>query len=123
MIVRRVPRSAERAMGYRWDSVRRRHVDEPLLDARCIAAAGAINSTANDMAKWLQFQLATGRHGGEQLVSKRELRRTWRTVVFGGAGGYALGWMKGLWQRHQVVHHGGNLNGFTAQVGCGWPGT
>lgn len=38
--------------------------------------AGAINSSARDLGKWLQFQLAEGKYDGKQLLSARALRET-----------------------------------------------
>lgn len=40
------------------------------------APAGAINSTARDMARWLEFQLGDGTFRGKRIVSQQNLRET-----------------------------------------------
>src|SRR5207244_5676608 len=49
---------------------------QPALDDTNVGPAGAIKSSARDMAQWLRFQLANGTIGGKRLVSEQALNET-----------------------------------------------
>ena len=81
------------------------------------APAGAINSSARDMAQWVRLMLSNGTLNGRRLVSEKgfdELVR--KQVNIGGPVDYGLGWFLRQWNGHKVVEHGGNIDGFNAQV-------
>ncbi|MBX3704067.1 MAG: serine hydrolase [Steroidobacteraceae bacterium] len=96
------------------------------------APAGAIASGANDLAKWLQVQLARGRLPGSEarLYSEANAREMWQPVVPmpatplpGALGelmpkfrGYALGWVAQDYRGHRVLQHGGGTLGFLTIV-------
>ena len=83
-----------------------------------IAPAGSISSTVVDMAKWLRFQLADGVVDGSRLISSEALAETWTPQIGIGNGvRYGLGWMVRDWQGQPLIEHGGNVVGFSAQVG------
>lgn len=105
------------AQGYRWREVSEVHEPLPLRELDSIAPAGAINSTVLDMAQWLRLQLGRGTFEGKALVSAERLEETWKPQIdVGGGIRYGLGWMLGDWQGHRVVEHGGNIDGYAAQV-------
>ena len=81
------------------------------------APAGAINSSARDMAQWVRLMLGNGVFNGRRLVSEKgfdELVR--KQINIGGTIDYGLGWFLRQWNGHKVVEHGGNIDGFNAQV-------
>lgn len=81
------------------------------------APAGAINSSARDMAQWLRLMLANGMYNGKRIVSEKgfdELMRKQANVA--GSVDYGLGWFLRQWNGHKVVEHGGNIDGFNSQV-------
>ncbi|HEU4869469.1 MAG TPA: serine hydrolase [Pyrinomonadaceae bacterium] len=81
------------------------------------APAGAINSSARDMAQWVRLMLGNGVFSGRRLVSEKgfdELVR--KQINIGGPVDYGLGWFLRQWNGHKVVEHGGNIDGFNAQV-------
>lgn len=81
------------------------------------APAGAINSSARDMAQWVRLMLSNGTIDGRRLVSEKgfdELVR--KQVNIAGAVDYGLGWFLRQWNGHKVIEHGGNIDGFNAQV-------
>ena len=94
-----------------------------------VGPAGSINSSVNDMAKWLRFQLAGGKVNGKPLLGEQALMET-RTPQFllrrGGGGAnaerdgyfsaYGFGWFLQDYHGKYVVHHGGNIDGMTALV-------
>ncbi|MDP9226888.1 MAG: serine hydrolase [Actinomycetota bacterium] len=96
----------------------------PWRDIDIIAPAGAINSTANDMATWLRFQMGDGAFAGKRLVSAAQLAETHspqtifrvtpamkRGRQVQGWPGYGLGWNIMDYRGRQMVWHGGNGDG------------
>ncbi len=89
-----------------------------------IGPAGSINSSVNDMTRWVQALLAGGQVNGTRLVSQgrfAELITPQMTLPAGGFpetpfSTYAMGWMVDSYRGHTVVHHGGNIDGFSALV-------
>jgi CubicO group peptidase (beta-lactamase class C family) len=106
---------------------------KPPFDAENIAPAGAVISSALDMAQWLRFQLNDGVVGGRRLVASAALRETHTPQILipptGGRGGvadtapvkrftsYGMGWMVEDYRNNLSWQHGGNTLGMTAAVG------
>ena len=93
------------------------------------APAGALWSSAREMARYVQTQLAGGRApDGRHVVSRENLERTWESQVAipaeaGGPpvlnemlAGYGLGWFVGEYRGQRVLSHGGTAFGFTAEI-------
>lgn len=91
--------------------------------------AGSINSHVLDMAQWMRLQLGRGTFGGKRLISERmidEMHAPQTLIRLDSAAralnpsthlqAYGLGWMLQDYQGRLVVHHGGNIDGFTALV-------
>ena len=81
------------------------------------APAGAINSSARDMAQWVRLMLGNGVFDGRKLVSEKgfdELLR--KQINIAGNVNYGLGWFLREWNGHKVAEHGGNIDGFNSQV-------
>jgi len=103
--------------GYQWDEDDKKFVRLPMRDLRAIAPAGAINSTARDMAQWLRLQLGRGEIDGKRLISDAALNETWTKHSTASPGmDYGLGWFLRDWRGKKLVEHGGNIDGFAAQV-------
>jgi CubicO group peptidase (beta-lactamase class C family) len=119
LTVAEMRRRPDHATGYDLDMETRQATPIPMRDIAAAAPAGAINSNARDMARWLRFQLAgTGAFNGRRIVSERGLRTTWeKRNTVGGTIGYGLGWFLRDWNGHKVIEHGGNIDGFNASVG------
>ncbi len=110
-------KDARLALGYRWDEEEERFVHMSMRPLPAVAPAGAINSNVVDMAKWVRFQLARGEIDGERLISEESHRETWtKQIDVAGPVGYGLGWMLQTRKGQPVVEHGGNIDGFAAQV-------
>jgi CubicO group peptidase (beta-lactamase class C family) len=101
------------------------------LAATATNAAGGINSTAADMAKWLIVQLDSGRvAGAERVFEARTARELWKAVtplpirrVPEGLeplqvqfAGYALGFGIRDHRGHKMVTHTGGLPGYVSRV-------
>lgn len=89
----------------------------PMRDIASAAPAGAINSSARDMAEWIRFLLRKGEIGGKKLVSEESYAELFKPrITVGGPLKYGYGWFIDDWNGHAVYQHGGNIDGFNAQV-------
>ena len=102
--------------------------DEP---ADPIESAGAIWSTASDMAKWMRFLLDSGRVSDTRLVSERNFHELFKPQVVGPPNGfyptsriikphwetYGLGFFEEDFRGRFVAYHTGSLDGRTAIIG------
>ncbi len=105
------------ALGYDWDEDKQAFKHREMRDLDLIGPAGSINSNVVDMAQWVRFQLARGEIDGKRLISEDQLAETWnQQIEIAPSIGYGMGWMLRDWQGQQVVEHGGNIDGFSAQV-------
>ena len=63
------------------------------------------------------IQLGHGRYDGKTLLSETLHQETWTPQITIGSGiDYGFGWMLRTIDGHRVVEHGGNIDGFSAQV-------
>lgn len=89
----------------------------PMRSIDQAAPAGAINSSARDMAEWVRFLLRGGKQDDHALVSKANFDELFKPhMTMGGNMKYGYGWMLQDWNGHAVIHHGGNIDGFNAEV-------
>ncbi|HTM51479.1 MAG TPA: serine hydrolase [Bryobacteraceae bacterium] len=77
---------------------------------------GAVNSTVNDMLKYLDFHLSNGTVNGRRLISQAQMLELHKPVTVTGPGGYALGWNVYSRAGHKVWEHGGSITGFTSMM-------
>lgn len=98
----------------------------PLIDA-----AGGINASVADVAKWLEVQLALGAlPDGKRLWSAESAAEMWKPQVIvsssdGGTdtnparpvmAGYALGWFVQDFRGRRLINHSGGLSGQVTQT-------
>lgn len=112
------------ASAYMTDKEKSTKVD--YRDINSMAPAGAINSSVNDMLKWVEFQLGDGTYKGKKLISETELNRMHSPQMLMNEDNplnpelvdmsYGLGWMIYRYKSMKIVEHGGNIDGFTALV-------
>jgi dihydroxyacetone kinase DhaKLM complex PTS-EIIA-like component DhaM len=83
--------------------------------------AGGLNSSANDMAKWLIAQMNGGAYKNARIFSKETARymHTPITPVSMGkmSGAYCQGWMEMGLQNTTIIWHNGNALGSKAFIG------
>ena len=77
-----------------------------------VAASGAINSTARDMAQWIRFMLGQGVFEGRRLISES----SWQKLITPGIGNYALGWSVLDINSHKTLFSEGGAVGHAARV-------
>ncbi|MDD3312244.1 serine hydrolase [Pseudodesulfovibrio sp.] len=84
-------------------------------------AAGGLNSTANDMARWIALQLGRGQAGGVRIFSEEsaDYMREPRTPIMMGEqhGAYCQGWMRTEMRKTDVIWHNGGTSGICSFVG------
>jgi CubicO group peptidase (beta-lactamase class C family) len=87
--------------------------------------AGSINSSVNEMARWLILQLSTGKVGDHKFVEATTLNETHLAQMVMGEdsvipevtpGSYALGWMVDTYRGRPRISHGGGIDGFVSEV-------
>lgn len=97
----------------------------PFRPINAIAPAGSINSTIADMAQWLLLQVNGGILGKERFISESNLAQmhTPQMVMQPETKfdevlpfGYGLGWFIDSYRGYKLVHHGGNIDGFSTLV-------
>jgi len=105
------------ASGYLWDEDLQAYEYKPMRNVDNIGPSGSINSNVIDMAQWLRLQLDRGEYEGRRLISEENLSETWTTQIDMTENvGYGMGWMIWEWEGQPVIEHGGNVDGFSAQV-------
>jgi len=105
------------SLGYLWEEAIQAYEHKPMRNVDNIGPSGSINSNVLDMAQWLRLQLGRGEYEGRRLISEENLRETWtRQIAITASIGYGMGWMIREWEGQPVIEHGGNVNGFSAQV-------
>jgi CubicO group peptidase (beta-lactamase class C family) len=105
----------------------RRHgviVPVPQRPVTALAPAGAINSCAADMARWLLAQLGGGQLDGTAVMSPGTVARQHTphmlvpedpTFPASTRHAYGLGWMIGRYRGHRIADHGGGIDGFQTE--------
>ena len=110
-------RAPDYSLGYVYDEDTKETRKLPTRNFPQVAAAGAINSNARDMAQWLRLLTGGGVIDGKRLVSEKSFAELFKPQMnVAGSVSYGLGWFLRDWNGHKVAEHGGNIDGFNAQV-------
>jgi len=97
----------------------------PFRDITTVGPAGSINSSVNEMAQWVVVHLANGKFKGAQILNAQTVEDMHTAQMATGVAGatpevlaaaYGLGWFADVYKGHRRVHHGGNIDGFSAMV-------
>lgn len=104
-------------------------VKVPYRNLDAIAPAGAINANVAEMIRYVTMHLNQGKFEGREVISAaaaREMQAPQMVIPVPaqpGAGGtdlgheqYGMGFFIGSYRGHKMVHHGGNIDGFSAEV-------
>jgi hypothetical protein len=89
--------------------------------------AGSINSNIEEMARWVALQLGHGKYAGATLVQPATIAElhTQQMAIAAPPNpeypeipltAYAMGWFVQPYRGHHRLHHGGNIDGFSAFV-------
>ncbi|QTH20196.1 serine hydrolase [Rhizorhabdus wittichii] len=105
----------------------------PWRHLEAVAPAGALNSTARDMARFVAFQMGDGTVDGRRIIGQERLEELHRINVARPPGavkgrkptafdrrvattGYGLGTLALRYRGHDVFGHAGGMPGFAAQM-------
>jgi CubicO group peptidase (beta-lactamase class C family) len=99
----------------------------PYYNINGMGPAGSINSSANDMANWLKIWISGGFYKKKEILPTNYIAEAASSQMVMAAGlpgvnedihiaNYGLGWMISSYRGHYMVEHGGNINGFSAEV-------
>lgn len=97
----------------------------PFRDITNMAPAGSINSSVVDMAQWVRLHLGRGKFGDKRIISEAAVGEMHKaqmvmtdpvqdTEITNRS--YAMGWFVESYRGRVRVHHGGNIDGFSALV-------
>ena len=120
-------KAADLAVGYslKKDSIINK---TDYFDISGMAPAGSINSSVNDMAKWLMLWINSGKYQGKEILPTSFITEAMSSqMVIAGSlpskerpdvhlSNYGLGWFLSSYRGHYRVEHGGNINGFSAST-------
>lgn len=93
-----------------------------------MSPAGSINSSVNDMSKWLITWINDGKYKDEQIIPEDYIKEAMSSQMVVAAGlpskelpdvqfsNYGYGWFLHSYKGHYMVEHGGNIDGFSASV-------
>ena len=102
----------------------------PYKNIDTIGPAGSINSNVVDMANWVMLNLNKGKFNAKPVVSEAAMTQIQspQMVVQDPIflllsnfpetyyPSYGLGWFMTSYRGHTLLHHGGNIDGFSAMV-------
>jgi CubicO group peptidase (beta-lactamase class C family) len=101
----------------------------PFRDISNVGPAGSINSSVAEMARWVAVHTHGGKLDGKSIISPAVLTELHTPQMALGMpsekkeispASYALGWVADTYRGHRRVHHGGGIDGFTAET-CLFP--
>ena len=120
--------SSNAAIGYTLDADR--NIEKmDYYDIAGMSPAGSINSSVNDMSKWLITWINNGKYKDEQIIPEAYVKEAMSSQMVVAAGlptkefpdaqfaNYGYGWLLHSYKGHYMVEHGGNIDGFSASVG------
>jgi YD repeat-containing protein len=105
--------------------VKRMPFDEQCPDRCAIGPAGEINSSVADMSRYVLFHLNKGKLEGKAMLSENNAiqMQTPQMVLQGtpdykeeSETSYGMGFFISQYRGHKRVEHGGNLDGFSAEL-------
>jgi CubicO group peptidase (beta-lactamase class C family) len=97
-------------------------------DIAAMGPAGSINSSVNEMANWLITWINGGKFQGRQILPQGYVKEAMGSHMVINSdppdpelpdiqmGNYGYGWFTSSYKGHYRVEHGGNIDGFSANV-------
>jgi CubicO group peptidase (beta-lactamase class C family) len=131
LTIKDLEKSAEPSLGYFLykDSIIKK-MDYYNINA--MSPAGSINSSVNEMAKWVTAWIYGGKVNGKEIFPAAYMKEAMSSQMIVGAGlpdkvkpdiqfaTYGFGWSMASYRGHYRVEHGGNIDGFSAST-CFFP--
>ena len=119
-------KNSQAAIGYYFDDGINAEID--YYDIAAMEAAGSINSSVNDMSKWMMAWLNKGEYNGTQVIPSAYVKAAMssQTIITGKfpkdtdpstfMNNYGYGWFIKSYKGHYRAAHGGGIEGFTAEI-------
>lgn len=114
------------ALGYRLNDENDTVERMDFRDITTMGPAGSICSSVTEMSEWVKLNLSDGAAGGKRLIKESTLQDLHTPQMSMGEGspenpqiipvGYAMGWFVDVFGGNRRLHHGGNIDGFSAMV-------
>ncbi|HVF41802.1 MAG TPA: serine hydrolase [Pyrinomonadaceae bacterium] len=116
--VREMQAAPDYSLGYQYNPATKESRQVATRDITNVAPAGAINSSAREMAQWLKFMLAGGvTPEGKRLVSEKGFAElVTPQIKINDTASYGLGWAVAKMGARTVYTHTGGIDGFGALV-------
>lgn len=121
MSITQMQKAKDYSFGYEYNADTKETTKFPLdpivPPLNSVAAAGAITSSARDMAKWINFVINKGEVNGKRLVSEKnfeEWTKPQNKISPNDNFAYSFGWFLKDFDGLQGIGHGGNVPGFTS---------
>jgi len=96
----------------------------PFRDLYAINPGGGINSNIIDMTKWVRLHLS--KNGFQNIIQAETLQEmhTMQMTISSSSNnneeiyqlGYGLGWLIGKYRGHDLISHGGDIDGFSSDI-------
>jgi len=111
------------ALGYREKDKKIEKM--PFRPITNLGPAGAINSSVNEMSHWVIAHLNGGKYGDKRIANRSTVEDMHLSHMTTGAtigrpdvspADYGMGWFVNTYRGHRRVEHGGNIDGFSANV-------
>lgn len=87
---------------------------------RAHAPSSTLHSSAAGMCRWMLANLAGGILDGRRILNEASYAALWRPVALTGEETWmeaaCLGWFRGTYREHAVVHHSGSDSGYFADL-------
>lgn len=129
--VAELKKTEEPALGYQLykDSIIKK-MDYYNINA--MSPAGSINSSVNDMTKWVMAWIYSGKLNGKEIFPAAYMKEAMSSQMIISAAlpekekpdiqfaNYGFGWFMSSYRGHYRVEHGGNIDGFSAST-CFFP--
>jgi CubicO group peptidase (beta-lactamase class C family) len=120
-------KGAEAAIGYEVKN-KTQITKMDYYDIAAMGPAGSINSSVNEMANWLITWINGGKFQGRQILPPVYIKEAMGSHMVINSdppdpelpdiqmGNYGYGWFISSYKGHYRVEHGGNIDGFSANV-------
>lgn len=100
----------------------------PYFNIAAVSPAGSINSSVLEMSNWLKIWLNKGKFEDKQVLPESYIKKAGNPLIIVGNGiaiseypdqhlnSYGYAWFISSYKGHYRMEHGGNIDGFSANV-------
>lgn len=114
--------SPDLSIGYRRTKKKVIEAMELYEGFEAVSPAGSIVSSVAELSQWLRVHLNGGKHGERQFLTEAQIRQMHAPQMVMPPGkhremphsSYGLGWFVQPYRGANMLHHGGNIDGFSS---------